>query len=498
MLVDRVNEANPNIEVTGTFKNSQTKIECRCRVCGNEWESLPSNIMAGHGCKRCRDIGTSERCRLTTEQYKNKIKDKNPDIEVLGEYKTAKDTILVRCTKCGREWEPNAFSFSKRARCIKCDPVSFRSHEEFVSAVEVFGKVKVVGQYINTARKVQVQCVTCGKLWDANPSQLLNGSGCEQCMNAINFEKKRFTHDEFIRRVTPVLNPDVKIIGEYTGYESKIKCHCNQCDNEWETTPVVLFRGSGCPRCTGHIKSHDDYINEIRKAHPTIKIIGKYRSFNDLIECECETCGTKWSAIAGTLKNRLGCPECKKEIITELHTKPHEHFLEELKSLSPTITILNKYSHSHQYVTCQCRECGFVWEALPTNLLKGSGCPKCFHKRPKNERCVDDILRLNKIDFIIRKTFDDLFGIGGKNLSYDFYIPKYNLLIEVQGEQHYMPIEIFGGQAKFEYQQEHDRRKREYAKTHGYTLLEIKYDEDVFMKLNTVLNLESVTTTGAA
>ena len=75
--------------------------------------------------------------------------------------------------------------------------------------------------------------------------------------------------------------------------------------------------------------------------------------------------------------------------------------------------------------------------------------------------------------------FDDLIGTGNRKLSFDFYVYTYNLLIEYQGEQHYRPVEYFGGIEQFKIQQEHDRRKREYAKNNDINLLEIRYDQDV-------------------
>ena len=35
-------------------------------------------------------------------------------------------------------------------------------------------------------------------------------------------------------------------------------------------------------------------------------------------------------------------------------------------------------------------------------------------------------------------------------LSYDFYIPNNNVVIEFQGKQHFEPIEYFGGKEYFE------------------------------------------------
>ena len=64
----------------------------------------------------------------------------------------------------------------------------------------------------------------------------------------------------------------------------------------------------------------------------------------------------------------------------------------------------------------------------------------------------------------------------------------YNLLIEAQGQQHENPIEIFGGEKQFKIQQEHDKRKREYAEKNGYKLLEIWYYD--YDRIEEILNRE--------
>ena len=85
----------------------------------------------------------------------------------------------------------------------------------------------------------------------------------------------------------------------------------------------------------------------------------------------------------------------------------------------------------------------------------------------------------------------------------DFYIIEYNLLIEFQGIQHERQTEYFGGEKQFEVQQEHDKRKRQYAKNHNINLLEIWYYdinniEEILDNYLNNLKLESVETTGVA
>lgn len=37
------------------YKNSQTKVKCKCNVCGYEWFTKPYSLLAGHGCRKCFD-----------------------------------------------------------------------------------------------------------------------------------------------------------------------------------------------------------------------------------------------------------------------------------------------------------------------------------------------------------------------------------------------------------------------------------------------------------
>lgn len=103
------------------------------------------------------------------------------------------------------------------------------------------------------------------------------------------------------------------------------------------------------------------------------------------------------------------------------------------------------------------------------------------YKRGKitsGERKVLSYLRTNGIKYLREVTFKDLINpMTGNHLYFDFYVPKFKVIIEVQGDQHYRFIPDFHkDQKQFEYQQLKDEFKREYCLKHHYNLIAIPYN----------------------
>lgn len=91
------------------------------------------------------------------------------------------------------------------------------------------------------------------------------------------------------------------------------------------------------------------------------------------------------------------------------------------------------------------------------------------------EEHIIKILQKEKIKFQREKTYPDLkFGY----YRFDFFLPQYNLLIEVDGAQHYKFSKLFHKKRQdFLKAQERDRRKNSYALSHNIPLYRIPYFE---------------------
>lgn len=201
----------------------------------------------------------------------------------------------------------------------------------------------------------------------------------------------------------------------------------------------------------------------------------------------------QWPATINSRKDR-GCPYCSGVLPSEDYN---------LLVINPTLCEDWDYTkndknpeeycpNSGKYAWWVCKECDHEWYALISSRNNNRGCPECSKSKGEKE-CKrvfisksfieisqEDYANLsfsdknNNLYLIPQKTFDGLLGLGNGSLSYDFYTPKYNLLVEYQGQYHdgtaYQQTK-----EEFIIQQEHDRRKKEYTLKNNYNFLEIWY-----------------------
>ncbi len=117
-------------------------------------------------------------------------------------------------------------------------------------------------------------------------------------------------------------------------------------------------------------------------------------------------------------------------------------------------------------------------------MTAGQGCPIC--KESKGELKIAKYLNDNNVEYIREKKFNDCIGIKNK-LPFDFYLPKYNILIEYDGKQHFKPE---WGESAFIEMKKNDNIKNEYAKQNNINLIRLSYlDKNLEEVLNKYLTI---------
>ena len=124
----------------------------------------------------------------------------------------------------------------------------------------------------------------------------------------------------------------------------------------------------------------EEYQRRISEINPNLKIISEYNGEGTRITLMCTRCGTVFERRARVGRDlSYKCDGCEKK---KVHTKKsNEEFKKELKTKHPNLTPLTEYRGDGKYITLKCEKCGYIWDVLPTNILRKKGCPRCQGKQ---------------------------------------------------------------------------------------------------------------------
>lgn len=352
--------------------------------------------------------------KLTTEEYNEQIK--SIGWEAIEEYQGVSVKIKHRCLKCHniREYLPNKVKTNK-PKCYCCG--GRRTKEEDL-------------------RFIKERCNELGyKIIDFGVTK-----GHKYftyiCPHHPNEIKKMNFHDFLVR-----------------------KCVCRECSNE------------------NQMISKEEAFNRANKIIPDNIFISDVYRKNDrwMIETTCKKHHTtKTTKLNLFYKLSHFCNDCANESTGKKLTLPKQQAIEDFKKqLKSTEKLIDVYRKGYWwFAKIECNQHG-IFEISKANHKKGKGCPKCSSSR--GETKIREFLSLNDIIFEEQYRFKNCKNIN--SLPFDFYIPSLNLAIEYQGEQHYKPVDYFGGEKQFEIQQRNDNIKRKYCKNNNIKLLEIPYTE---------------------
>jgi len=144
----------------------------------------------------------------------------------------------------------------------------------------------------------------------------------------------------------------------------------------------------------------------------------------------------------------------------------------DLKPKDVTVSSNQKVWWRIQYTDPENRVLILEWETTVAHrALEGTKHP--YMNAPKSERFIYNFLLDNNIDFQFEYTINVVHN-NRKRLSFDFYLPNDRLIIEYDGEQHFVNRRHFGTYS-FEKVVNRDSIKNKYCKDNGIPILRIPY-----------------------
>lgn len=195
-----------------------------------------------------------------------------------------------------------------------------------------------------------------------------------------------------------------------------------------------------------------------------------FKSHETGYKCKCLICGDIKTYRKSSVLKGKGCHECSGVI----GGRGYRNY--QVGQKFGFIEIIGP-GEKEGYVQGKC-SCGTIRDFRLSHLRGicrhrtiSCGCKQ----KSSGELKIENILLENKINYQPQYQIKEFSSYA----LFDFAIFDKNgnllKLIEFDGEQHFKPIEYFGGKEKFKIQKERDERKNLYCQEHNITLLRIPY-----------------------
>ena len=364
-----------------------------------------------------------------------------------------------------------------------------KTYEEYSIELSIKNpNLDVVGEYVDAKTKIRHRCKKHNIVWEISPSNALKGQGCNYCRYEKIGDKLSKSHEQYVIEAAGK-NPHVIVLEKYINATTPILHKCVYCGKRWHICPSDVLAGKGCRECSCkrsglyRRKSHQQYINDLAAVNSDIEPIEEYINTDTAILHRCKICEHMWSIKPNHTLSGHGCPLCGFKYNADLRRKSHDEYVQELSIVNQDIEVVEEYVNFNTRILHKCKACGHIWPIDPSHALRGQGCPIC--NQSHGERMVSQLLNAQHIEYVSQHIFNDC--RDKQPLPFDFYLPKLNVAIEYQGQQHYEPVEFFGGQEYLEYVQYHDQIKSDYCAKNNIRLICVPYWEDVTEYLNRFL-----------
>lgn len=384
-----------------------------------------------------------------------------------------------------------------------------KTQEEFEKELNtVLPDIKVLGRYVNMNTKIHFKCLIHDFEFDAFPQNMLRGHGCRKCGNEKQSKKQTKSHDKFIEDLKNI-NPNVEVVSKYINMDTKVQVRCLNDGYIWNADPRKLYKGCKCAVCSNRkvvegINDVNTTRSDLVKYFKNQNEATQYTSGSEkIIDVVCPECGYEDKIRISNL-SRFGfvCNGCyekrygRKRVPRGYWNKDTmTKYLNENYIGYKLLDVQEASTDGYLKVFIKCPNNNHdpYW-AYWTNIISGYTCSLCYleDSMSHGERIAESILKTYNINFNPQKRFDDC--KDKHTLPFDFYLPDYNLIIEIMGEQHEHPVDYFGGEESFEKCIKHDKMKRDYLKQNNIHCLDIWYydfdkmEELILNKIQEILN----------
>ena len=271
----------------------------------------------------------------------------------------------------------------------------------------------------------------------------------------------------------------VEMLYRYNGgRHTHCRCVCD-CGNEHVISADKLQKRKNvsCGCMSNYYRIINNRTNEIGNKYGRLTIVDiDYNIKPSVAICECN-CGeivrvSKADVVSGHTQS-CGCLQSERASV--VNEKDFSNIV------SDAGVIIKRKAYKNSYGVwmwhCECPICGKEFVALPAKVMENHTTSCGCKINSSKERIIENYLKELNVVYEKQKRFEDC--KYKYTLPFDFAI--YNndktlkCLIEYDGQQHFKPIDFFGGIDGFEKTKIRDSIKNQYCEDNNIKLVRISY-----------------------
>jgi len=423
------------------------------------------------------------------------VKEHNLILLEIEHIKDSKYWLYLECKMCGTKFK-RPYPRIRTKLNFNCEPCmkKFRSEKilqknyiAFKEYVKENSNAKFLSKEFKGWDIVHSFECECGNSFTTRPNDFKtqNKRTCRECSNKRLSEKLSFSI-EYVSNWIKDNTLSELISDEYTNNTTPLTLKCN-CGNEYTTDMMKLSMGCSvqCPTCTNKTRAdkfrftYKDVKQWIEENTGNKLLSTTYNNNAEKLKLLCE-CNNEYETTLSALKSGRSqvCSKCSRKAAAEGQALDYEDvkkWIEENTTLKLLSTEYKNYS-SKLHVLC---ECGNDYYPTFASLKKGQAqkCRVCNNVISYAEVDTEKILKENYIKYIPQYTFKQCKYIA--LLPFDFYLPEANIAIEIDGQQHYMPVQFGNSWERaledFETRKIKDKIKTDYCQENNIKLIRVPY-----------------------
>lgn len=147
-------------------------------------------------------------------------------------------------------------------------------------------------------------------------------------------------------------------------------------------------------------KTEEEYTKELSIKNPNVILIGKYIGYNTKTLHKCLIHDCCWMVKPSSVLKGYGCELCHSERLSKSKYLTKDEYKKRLSKNNKSVVLIGEYYGAKKKTTHKCLIHNYLWDSLPSNMLKGYGCPICSKEKIHEKKIKQNDTYLHELEEI--------------------------------------------------------------------------------------------------